>query len=247
MIKTRLQYEINKLFDLLNLKKLAADLSPYLDIPVGGGTGDMTKAVYDTNDDGVVDSAATAIDGLKKASNLSDVAVRQTALDNLTNVGAATVEYVLTKDTVSGNAIFKASASGGYTDEQAQDAVGTILLDTNSINLTYVDGAPTIAADLLIQDTATIDLTIDASGLKGDVKAASITEAMQVLADNTTNDVSTTKHGYVPKAPNLTTQFLRGDGTWAALVLSGLTVVSFTTAVLLNMTPAQMTTTVTFA
>lgn len=43
-----------------------------------------------------------------------------------------------------------------------------------------------------------------------------ITEAMQTLADNTTGNVSTSAHGYVPKAPNITTQFLRGDGTWAA-------------------------------
>jgi len=35
------------------------------------------------------------------------------------------------------------------------------------------------------------------------------------LSDNTTNDVSTTKHGFAPKAPNDTTKFLRGDGTWA--------------------------------
>lgn len=197
MIKTRLQYDITKLFEIINLKKLAEDLSPYLDIPTGtGGTGDMEKATYDTNDDGIVDSAATAVDGLKIASNLSDVAVRQTALDNLTNVAAATAEHVLTKDTVSGNAIFKASASGGYTDEQAQDAVGTILTDTATIDFTYTDATPTIEAS---------------------VKAASITEAMQVLADNTTNNVSTTKHGYVPKAPNDATKFLRGDATWAVL------------------------------
>jgi hypothetical protein len=118
------------------------------------------------------------------------------------------------------------AGSSSYSDENAQDAVGTILTDTATIDFTYTDAAPTIEAS---------------------VKAASITEAMQVLADNTTNNVSITKHGYVPKAPNLTTQFLRGDGTWAALVLSGLTVVNFTTAVLINTTPAQMTTTVTFA
>lgn len=35
------------------------------------------------------------------------------------------------------------------------------------------------------------------------------------LADVTTNDVSTAKHGLVPKAPNDTGQFLRGDGAWA--------------------------------
>ena len=41
-----------------------------------------------------------------------------------------------------------------------------------------------------------------------------LTEAGQTLADNTTNDVSTTKHGYVPKAPNDTTKFLKGDASW---------------------------------
>lgn len=46
-------------------------------------------------------------------------------------------------------------------------------------------------------------------------------EAGQTLADNTTNDVSTTKHGYVPKAPNDTTKFLRGDATWAVPSSSG--------------------------
>lgn len=44
-----------------------------------------------------------------------------------------------------------------------------------------------------------------------------VSEAMQVLADNTTNNVSTAKHGYVPKAPNNTSQVLIGDGTWAAV------------------------------
>jgi hypothetical protein len=40
-------------------------------------------------------------------------------------------------------------------------------------------------------------------------------EAGLTLSDNTTNDVSTSKHGFTPKAPNDTTKFLRGDGTWA--------------------------------
>jgi hypothetical protein len=43
---------------------------------------------------------------------------------------------------------------------------------------------------------------------------AAITEAALALADNTTGNVSSTKHGFVPKAPNDTTKYLRGDGTW---------------------------------
>jgi hypothetical protein len=41
------------------------------------------------------------------------------------------------------------------------------------------------------------------------------------LSDVTTNNVSTSKHGFVPKAPNDTTVFLRGDGTWAVPSGSG--------------------------
>lgn len=37
----------------------------------------------------------------------------QTAIDTLTSVSGATNEHVLTKDTATGNAIFKASAGGG--------------------------------------------------------------------------------------------------------------------------------------
>ncbi len=63
--------------------------------------------------------AASVLDSryLQSANNLSDLASRQTALDTLTNVAAATNEYVLTKDTATGNAIFKA-ATGGTTYKQ---------------------------------------------------------------------------------------------------------------------------------
>lgn len=80
------------------------------------------------------------------------------------------------------------------TTEDVQDAVGSILDDGGDIDFTYDDATPKITAA---------------------VKAATITEAKMNLADNTTNDVSTTKHGFVPKAPNDITKFLRGDGTWA--------------------------------
>lgn len=46
---------------------------------------------------------------------------------------------------------------------------------------------------------------------------AAIVEAAITLADNTTNNVSTTKHGFTPKAPNDTAKFLRGDASWAAV------------------------------
>ena len=66
------------------------------------------------------------------------------------------------------------------------------------------------------------DVTVGATGVTA-IGAAKVTEAMQVLADNTTNDVSSAKHGYVPKVPNNTTTFLRGDATFATPTGGGVT------------------------
>lgn len=41
-----------------------------------------------------------------------------------------------------------------------------------------------------------------------------IVEDALTLSDNTTHNVSTSKHGLVPKAPNDTGKYLRGDGLW---------------------------------
>lgn len=54
-----------------------------------------------------------------KAQNLSDVANRQTSLNNITNISSATNEHVLTKDTATGNAIFKPSIGGSSTPATA--------------------------------------------------------------------------------------------------------------------------------
>ncbi len=43
---------------------------------------------------------------------------------------------------------------------------------------------------------------------------ANPSDATISTSDITTNDVSITKHGFAPKAPNDTAKFLRGDGTW---------------------------------
>ena len=42
-----------------------------------------------------------------------------------------------------------------------------------------------------------------------------VTESTLTLTDNTTADVSTTKHGLVPKLPNDSSKYLNGLGVWA--------------------------------
>lgn len=48
----------------------------------------------------------------------------------------------------------------------------------------------------------------------GNPLGTSVSESEMTLSDNTTNDVSTSKHGFVPKGTN-TGAFLKDDGTWS--------------------------------
>jgi len=61
---------------------------------------------------------------------------------------AATTGYVLTTD-ANGEGTWQAPPAG-YTDEQAQDAVGGMLVDSATIDLTYTDGTPSITADVRV-------------------------------------------------------------------------------------------------
>lgn len=53
--------------------------------------------------------------------------------------------------------------------------------------------------------------TVNGQALSGNVV---VTDSNLTTTDITDNNVSTAKHGFVPKAPNNVTNFLRGDGTW---------------------------------
>lgn len=89
---------------------------------------------------------------------------QQAAIDALTAVSGATPGHVLTKDG-SGNATFQPAAAG-YTDEQAQDAVGAMV----DSSLNYVDGTP------LLQRAA----------LTGDVTASAGSNATTIANDAVT-------------------------------------------------------------
>lgn len=72
------------------------------------------------------------------------------------------------------------AGGGGYTDEQAQDAVGGILLDTATINLTYDDATPTISADVIDGSITYAKMQATAAGSKllgrGDAGAGAVEE-----------------------------------------------------------------------
>ena len=56
-----------------------------------------------------------------------------------------------------------------FTDERAQDAVGAMVDDSQTVQLAYDGATPSLIASLVFQDSQTINLSEDASGLKADV------------------------------------------------------------------------------
>lgn len=66
--------------------------------------------------------------------------------------------------------------------------------------------------------------------------SGSASDATLTTSDITTNDVSTTKHGFAPKAPNDATKYLNGLGAWAVPAGGGTDIPSLTPATQLSFT-----------
>lgn len=62
--------------------------------------------------------------------------------------------FVDNADNTTKKATIASLPTSVYTDEQAQDAVGTILVDSARIDFTYNDAIPSITADI-IDDSVT--------------------------------------------------------------------------------------------
>lgn len=105
-------------------------------------------------------------------------------LGGLTDVTITSVQDndFLQYDTGTSQWINAAVAPASYTDEQAQDAVGTILTDTNSIDFTYTDATPSITADVktagitsaMLRDSAAVSVigrSANTTGVPADIAA----------------------------------------------------------------------------
>lgn len=179
---------------------------------VSGGSqlGDVTGSTIDADDNTITNIGANEV----KPGLINDQDI-ETVPDN--------ADYILVHDNSTsalrrmtrGNFL---SGISGYTDEQAQDAIGAMLADTATIDLTYTDATPELRADVKddsitfakMQNIATNKLLGRATAGSGDVEEIALTAAGRALIDDADAAAQRTTLGAEASANKDT------DGTLAA-------------------------------
>jgi len=174
----------------------------------------------------VVTTTLTIVDTLE-ASDRVDVVYSNATLGINPSYTKAETDTLLNAKVSSNTAITGATKTKITYDAKGlvtSGADATTADIADSSNKRYVTDAQLVVigntsgtntGDVSVTDGSTIDFTLTGQALTAEVKDNSITEAKQLLADNTTNDVSTAKHGYAPKLPNDATMYLNGTGTYS--------------------------------
>lgn len=176
-----------------------AALQAQIDVIVGGGIPDGDKGDIVVSASGATWTIDTGVVTLAKMQTVATGKLlgRMTA-------GTGTIE--LLTYTAAGQALVEAANAAA---QRTALGLGTLALQSNTLSGTNTgDQTITLTGDVTGSGTGSFAATIANSV---------VTEAKLSLSDLTTYNVSTACHGFVPKAPNDASQFLRGDGTWSAL------------------------------
>ena len=163
------------------------------------------------NTDAVVSVAGkTGIVALASA-DITDAVSAPTAsmLMKRDSSGRAQVESPVADKDIANRAFVVAQISGvsQFSDEAAQDAVGSILVDSNSIDLTYDDATPEITADVKVDDTT---VQVGASGLE--VKAVPAAKVSEDSTHRFTTDAEQTAWNAKIAAGGVTYENLSANG-----------------------------------
>ncbi len=155
-----------------------ATLSGGTGLSVTFGAG--TIALANTGVTSIVAGTAIGVSGATGAVTVNNTGVTSivagTGISISGGTGAVTVNSTITQ----------------YTDELAQDAVGTILTDSSTIDFTYNDGANTITAAMIANSsTQKVEITKNSGAVVGTRKQLNFIEGSNVtltVADDAGND-----------------------------------------------------------
>lgn len=104
------------------------------------------------------------------------------------------------------------------TNWVSRAASGDLTISANTGTFTLNNTAVS-AASYTVNGSAL--LTVDAKGRLTAASNVTVTDATLSTSDITTNNVSTSKHGFAPKAPNDATKYLDGTGAYSVPAGSG--------------------------
>jgi len=223
-----------------------AGLTSTTNLSLSTKTATSFKIESSTGADVTIPQATNVEAGLLNAEDkvkLNNTSGTNTGDQTLLSLNAEDVDNKVTDFTTINDTLYPTTqAVDTYVTAVVPDLVETFLdsnveLNTNkAIDFTTINDTlyPSVKAvddqlDLKVDKVAGERLITSAeSTLLGNTSGTNtgdqiISDATITTTDITTNNVSITKHGFAPKAPNNTTQFLRGDGTWATPSSGGLT------------------------
>jgi hypothetical protein len=181
------------------------------------GDGGYKFVIKDSNDvtiatrDNIGGTVSTAYGG-----NCNEISTNTSVL-----AADANTAYVATAALTLSLLGVSTAGEGFYFTVKAQG--GDVTIDPN--------GAETIdnAATLTVSQGNSALIICDGDEWWSFFQTTAITESTITLSDVTTLDVSTTKHGFAPKAPNDATKFLDGTGAWDTVKDSDLSTTDITT------------------
>ena len=150
-----------------------------------------------------------------------------TSTGNATTIANSAVTLAKMANLAQDQFIGRTTASTGVPETATITAAARTVLDDTTV-AAMVDtlwGATSTGTGGLVRATSPTLVTpllgTPTSGVL--TNCTGLTEAWQTLADNTTNDVSTTKHGYAPKWDGSTTKFLNANGAYSTPAASTIT------------------------
>lgn len=138
----------------------------WYDLPTGGYTDEMAQ---DAIAAALIDSDTVGVFYTDITNTLYFIVRYQDSINSDTDgihlvgdVDSPPGSYYYGTDSLGAKGWYPLGGGGGYSDEQAQDTIGLISIDSSTINVTYSDATPSLTWSVITQ----MSITSDASGVK---------------------------------------------------------------------------------